>query len=240
VLLLISLSGCAATGTAVAKRELDVQTRMSDTIFLDPAPPGDRTLFLEVKNTSDKPELDIERRIGRLLDGKGYKLVQDPTRARYLLQANVLQAGRSARTAAELAYKKGFGSPVSGAVVGGAVGYGAGSAGADDTLAILGGALIGAATATIADAYVQRVDYALITDIQVSERAPSGVIVTETERADLPVGTSGARTQTSSRTVGWKRYRTRIVSTAEQVNLDWPDAAPELVAGLSRSIVGIF
>ena len=37
-----------------------------------------------------------------------------------------------------------------------------------------------------------------------------------------------------------RRYRTRVVSTAEQANLDWPDAAPQLVAGLSRSIGGIF
>lgn len=240
LLLLSLLPACAATGTAVAERELDVQTRMSDTIFLDPGPPGARTLFLEVKNTSDKPELDIERRVGRLLAAKGYTLTDDPAEARYLLQANVLQAGRSARTAAELAYRKGFGSPVSGAIVGGAAGYGAGYAGADDTLAVLGGALLGAAAATLADSYVQRVDYALITDVQISERAPSGVIVTETERIDLPAGAGGARTQTSSRTAAWKRYRTRIVSTAEQVNLDWPDAAPALVAGLSRSIAGIF
>ena len=37
-----------------------------------------------------------------------------------------------------------------------------------------------------------------------------------------------------------KRYRTRVVSTANQVNLAWEDAAAELVAGLSRSIGGIF
>ena len=80
--LLLTLSGCAATSTAIAERELDVQTRMSDTIFLDPARPGERTLFIEVKNTSDKPELDIERRVGRLLTGKGYKLVEDPEKAR--------------------------------------------------------------------------------------------------------------------------------------------------------------
>ena len=44
----------------------------------------------------------------------------------------------------------------------------------------------------------------------------------------------------SSQTTDAKRYRTRIVSTANQANLDWPQAEPELVAGLTRSIGGIF
>ena len=30
------LSGCAAVHTSIAKKDLDVQTKMSDTIFLDP------------------------------------------------------------------------------------------------------------------------------------------------------------------------------------------------------------
>lgn len=37
-----------------------------------------------------------------------------------------------------------------------------------------------------------------------------------------------------------KRYRTRIVATAEKVNLDWPQAAPDLVSGMTRSIAGVF
>ena len=37
-----------------------------------------------------------------------------------------------------------------------------------------------------------------------------------------------------------RRYRTRVVSTANQANLAWEDAQPELVAGMSRSIGGIF
>ena len=37
-----------------------------------------------------------------------------------------------------------------------------------------------------------------------------------------------------------KRYRTRVVSTAERVNLDWPQSAPDLVDGMSRSIAGMF
>ena len=38
----------------------------------------------------------------------------------------------------------------------------------------------------------------------------------------------------------WKRYQTRVMSSANRVNLDFEDAAPELVAGLTQAIAGIF
>lgn len=235
------LSGCAATTTAVAKRNLDVQTKMTDTIFLDPVPPDERTVYVEVKNTSDKPDLDVEAQIRSAVAARGYRLVSDPRQARFILQANVLQAGRSSETAAEAAYNGGFGSSVLGGAVGGAAGYGLGRAhlGMNDTVAAIGGALLGAAASGIADAYVQDTTYTIVTDLQVSERTP-GTVVSQSEQASIAQGSSGTITQSSSSTSDRKRYRTRIVSTANKVNLDWPEAAPQLVAGLSRSIAGIF
>lgn len=235
-------AGCAAAATAVSHRELDVQTRVSDTVFLDPPPAGgERTLFVEVRNTSDRPDLDIGPAVRSALATRGYRLVDDPAQARYLLQANVLEAGRKAKSAAERSYDGSLGSVVSGGALGGVAGYGAGRGlrGNEAALAA-GGALAGAAAATMADAYVRKVDYAVVTDVQISERAPAGVVVTETDQADLGQGRGGRRIQTSSRTTGWRRYRTRIVSTAERVELDWPEAVPSLVAGLTRSIAGLF
>jgi len=236
------LSACAAATTAVSHRQLDVQTRVSDTLFLDPAPAGEqRTLFVEVRNTSDKADLDIGPAVRAALVARGFRLVDDPEAARYLLQANVLEAGRKAKSAAERSYDGSLGSVVAGGALGGAAGYGAGSGlGGNEIALAAGGALAGAATATLADAYVRKVDYAVVTDIQISERAPAGVVVMETDQADLGQGRGGRRIQTSSRAAGWKRYRTRIVSTAERVELDWPEAAPSLVAGLTRSIAGLF
>jgi hypothetical protein len=37
--ILVILSGCAAVHTSIAKKDLDVQTKMSDTVFLDPVGP---------------------------------------------------------------------------------------------------------------------------------------------------------------------------------------------------------
>lgn len=238
----LALSGCAATSTAVAKRNLDVQTKMTDTIFLDPVPEDQRTVYVDVRNTSDKPDFDISPQIRAAIAARGYSVVNDPRDAHFILQANVLQAGRSSETAAEQAYNGGFGSTVFGGAAGGAVGYGLGRAGigVNDTVGAVGGAVLGSAISSIADAFVQDTTYTIVTDIQVSERAPGDALVSQSEQASLAQGSSGTITQSSSGTTDRKRYRTRIVSTAERVNLDWPEAAPDLVAGMTRSIAGIF
>ena len=238
----LALSGCAAATTSVAKRNLDVQTKMSETIFLDPVVPDERTVYVDVRNTSDQPGLDIGPQLRQAVEARGYRVVEDPTAARFVLQANVLQAGRSSPTAAEAASGDGFGGTLLGGAAGGAAGYGLGAAGigVNNTVGAIAGALAGAAIAGLADAYVQDTTYTIVTDIQVSERAPLGVVVSQSEQASLSQGTSGTISQSSAVTTDAKRYRTRVVSTANQVNLAWEDAQPELVAGMSRSIGGIF
>ena len=76
--------------------------------------------------------------------------------------------------------------------------------------------------------------------MQVSERAGEGVMVTERMTQDLAQGSSGRRILSTTEMHDWKRYQTRIISSANRVNLEFDDAAPELVAGLTRAIAGIF
>jgi hypothetical protein len=236
VALLLALSGCAATTTAISKRTLDVQTRMTDSIFLEPVTQPERTVLVEVRNTSDRAELDIAPAVRAALAQRGYRLVDDPRDARFLLQANVLQVGRTSRAAAEGAFAKGFGS----ALVGGAAGAGIGHAASDQTEAIIAGAVAGAAASAVADSFVQDVTYSIITDVQISERAGEGVMVTERMTQDLAQGRSGARVLSSTEVHDWKRYQTRVMSSANRVNLDFEDAAPGLVAGLTQAVAGIF
>ncbi len=236
----VALGGCAATYTSVAKRQLDVQTKMTDTIFLDPVPPGQRTVYVEVKNTSDKPDLDIAPAVRERIAARGYQIVEDPRRAHFILQANVLQAGRTSETAAEQMYGRGYGAPVTGAAVGGTAGYVIGKA-APGNAAVwgLGGAVVGGLAETITGAAVQDVTYSIITDIQIQERAP-GQVVSETQSATVKQGRSGQITQSTARTTDMKRHTTRVMSMANKVNLDWPEAAPQLVDGLTRVIAGLF
>jgi hypothetical protein len=234
--LALALSGCAATTTAIGKRTLDVQTKMTDSIFLEPVTRPDRTVLVEVRNTSDRTDLDIAPAVRAALAERGYRLVDDPRDAHFILQANVLQVGRTSRAAAEGAFGKGFGS----ALVGGAAGAGLGRAASDQTEVMIAGAVAGAATSAVADAFVQEVTYSIITDIQISERAGEGVMVTERMTQNLPQGSGGQRILSTTEVHDWKRYQTRVLSSANRVNLDFEDAAPELVAGLSRALAGMF
>jgi hypothetical protein len=230
------VSACSATTTAISKRDLDVQTRMSDSIFLDPLPPGNRHVFVQVRNTSDKDDFSIEEEVRNAIRERGYVLVDNPDRAQYLLQANILQAGKSSVSAAEEAFGSGFG----GALFGAAVGAAGTRVATKDTGSLIGGGLVGAAAEVIAGSFIQDVTYSAITDIQISERTDDGSIVTETLEQDMAEGNSGTRIVRASTTSSWKRYRTRVMSVANQVNLEFEDAAPELVAGLTRSIAGVF
>jgi hypothetical protein len=232
----LALSGCAATTTAIGKRTLDVQTRMTDSIFLEPVTAPERTVLVEVRNSSDRPHLDIAPAVRAALAARGYQLVDDPQDAHFLLQANVLQVGRTSAAAAEGAFAKGFGS----ALVGVAAGAGLGRVASDQTEAMIAGAVTGVAASVVADSLVQDVTYSIITDLQVSERAREGVMVTERMTQDLAQGSSGRRILSTTEVHDWKRYQTRVMSSANQANLDFEDAAPDLVAGLTRAIAGIF
>jgi Enterobacterial TraT complement resistance protein len=236
-----ALVGCAAGYTAIAKRDLAVETRMAETIFLDPVAPQDRTVFVEVRNTSDRQEFDIAPQVRESVAARGYRVVDDPGAAHYILQANVLQVAASARSAAESVYGTPFGGPLLGGAAGGSLGYVIGrSGGGSDLLLAAGGVLVGAAIEGISSAFVQDVVYTVVTDVQVSARAPGEAPVSQAETARLPQGSAGTIEQASAMTTDRKRYRTRVISTAQRANLDWPQAAPELVAGVTRSIVGIF
>lgn len=232
------LIGCTATHTAINKRNLDVQTKMSSTVFLDPVCTNKRTIFVQLRNTSDKQELDIECPVMAALQAKGYTIVSDPEQAQYLLQANVLQVGKSDLRAAEHALMGGFGSALVGAAAGAAVGSLVQPE--DSHKAAVAGGLVGAAVATVADAMIQDVVYSVIADVQISERAGNAMEVKEKSKSKLVQGTSGYKEITSTQKIRWNRYQTRVVSTANKVNLKFEKAAPLLVQGLSRSVAGIF
>jgi Enterobacterial TraT complement resistance protein len=233
--LFLLASGCAATTTGLGKRHLEVQTKMTDTIFLEPVSPHDRTVLVQVRNTSDHADFDLEDAIEASIAERGYRLVGRPEEAHYLLQANVLQVGRTSPTAAEQTFAGGFG----GTLIGGAAGVAGARIASDDTRALIAGGLVGAATSSVVDALVEDVTYTIITDVQISERAGEGVVVTERLEQNLRQG-SGARVISATQIHDWKRYQTRIMSTANRTNLDFEDAAPQLVDGLTRSIAGIF
>lgn len=234
VIAALLLSGCAATQVAISKRNLDVQTKESASLFLDPVPNKQKVVYVQVKNTSDKPQFQVTSQIAGQLIAKGYKVTNNLDEAHYLLQANILQVGKTSPSANEMALKGGYGGALGGALAGAATTAVFSNSGT----AVLAGGLIGGAASLIADSAVKDVTFSAITDVQISER--TNAVIKEKTQSDLAQGTSTKTVQTSSKQSHWQRYRTRIVSTAEKVSLDFDTALPELEKGLTNAIAGIF
>lgn len=228
------VTGCAGTTTAISKRKLSVENKMSSTIFLDPVPQDKHTVYVQVRNTSDQAGLELQNQVVTALRTKGYQVVDDPRKAHYWLQANVLSVGQLDKESREQMLASGFG----GGITGGAIGAGTGALISNNAGGMIGGALAGAALGMIIDASIKDVTYGITTDVQVSERTKDAVR-TRSE-SNLAQGSNTSVYVSSSNTDNWNRYQTRIVSTANKANLKLDQALPDLTDGMSRSIAGIF
>ena len=243
VVVIAWLSGCAATHTSIAKEHLDVQTKMSEAVFLEPVAPTQRIVFVQVRNTSDRPSFDIGPAVQSAIAAKGYRVTDNPEIAHYKLQAQVLSVSRTSQTAADAVLHDGFGSTVvgvgagalSGAVIGGIAGGHHGAA-----IGAGLGSLLGGVIATVADASVQDVTYVAVTDVLISERTQNGVIGRRNVQIDNSQGLGGSVRQTFAEATDEKRHRTRVVSTANQANLAYEEAEGILAQGLTRSLAGLF
>jgi Enterobacterial TraT complement resistance protein len=183
---LVSLLGCAAVHTSIAKKDLDVQTKMSDTVFLDPVSPDKKVVFVQMRNTSDQP-FDIEGPIVTAIAARGYRITLNPDEAHFRLLGNVLSVAKASPTAAEAALASGYG----GVLGGGALGATVGGATHGWTGAAVGGAvggIVGGLTETVANASVKDVTFMIVTDIEITEKARSGVIVRQDSQQDASQG----------------------------------------------------
>ena len=234
-MLVIFLAGCQALHTSIKKRNLDVQTKMSDTIFLDPVGPDKKVMFIEVRNTSDKDNFDVEGPIKKAMEKRGYRITDNPDEAYYRLQANVLSVAKTTPEEAERILAGGYGAPLAGAAAGAAAGAVVGGAGGG-----VAGGIIGMLGTVAVDAFVEDVMFVAVTDIQLVEKAPEGVIVRSDSQQNLAQGMAGTQSQTYSEVGKFKKYRTRVISTANKANLEYEEAEQPLTKGLAKSLSGLF
>lgn len=240
-LALLFLSGCAATEVMISKRNLDVQTRMSETVFLDPVGPEKKVMHIQIRNTSDKDNFDIEAPLKEAMIKKGYRITEDPNKAYYRLQANILSVAKTDPTAAAAALHGGYGGAIlGGAVAGALVGGAASGSYLGAGIGAGAGGLLAGGLETVTGAYVKDVLFMVVTDIQLVEKAPEGVIVRQDSQQSLKQGIGGTSQQSSSEVTKFKKYRTRVVSTANKANLEYEEAAPALTQGLTKSLSGLF
>ena len=228
LLLIFAFVSCSTMHTVISKRNLDVQTKMSDTIWLEPAAANEKTVFIQIRNTSGK-NLNIEQKITNILASKGYRIVNDPSEAKYWLQANILKVDK-----VNLDSDNGFSDAVLGAGIGGVLG----AQRSGGAYTALGWGLAGAAIGTLADALVSDTAYAMVTDILITEK--TGRNVQTSTRNSVKQGNSGSISSSSTGSSNMEKYSTKVLSTANQVNLNFNSAVPILEDELGKVIGGIF
>lgn len=234
------LSGCAATKTLISKRDLDVQTRTSTAIFVDPVPHDKRTIYLDVK--SGVMEFDRNRFTQFVREqfttnnSKGYTIIDDPDAAQFQMIAYVLNLEKTSPTAADLALNQGY---MGGAIAGGAIIGGLSNSSRPMAGAAVGGVAAGA-TEFITGSMVKDVTYMLVCDIQIKEKAAKGVIVRKDSQIDTGISDAGTSRQSVSEVSNKKEYRTRIVTTANKANLKLKDAEEEMFNKTAYAMAGFF
>ncbi len=225
-------TGCGALSTAIEKRNLEVQTKMSDSIFLEPVSPSKQIVYVRVRNTTDK-DINIQQQIKDSFVANGFVVTKDPKEAEFMIQANLLQVGKGDARSARSALESGFGGMVLGAGIAAASGA---SSGASYGI----GAVVGGLVGSVVNSLVKDVYYTMITDVEIRQRAADGEVIDQSSNGSSKQGSSASLQQNiKSNNAKWKIYRTRVVSTANKVNLEFVEAKPTLMKGLTRSLSGL-
>ena len=240
------LSGCATT-------ELQTQAKMTRSIFLDPVKKEQRVVYVSIHNTSGQ-DIHLKPKIVSMLEQKGYKITDDPDKAKYILMVNVLFANNLKEANAAR------GASAAGTVGAAAGGYNGGGKGA-----LIGGLAAAAVGGLLAKATEDDV-YRMVVDVLVKERKHQKVITTQNSSVGQvaisnhkmagfmnefsgPVrSTEGrgsiqdniAQSTTQQYADNFVEKRTRIFAEAVKMNLKLADALPILENKIAKSIAGIF
>lgn len=243
VVVSLTLVGCATK----IEPEYLTSTKMSDTIWLTPVAHSKRTVFVDVKNTSEIDALDLSQDIKSNLVKKNYTLVDNPDLAQYILQANVISFEKQLNGS----YQKvdGMGKVLAGTLIGGAVGGGIGYASNHNAG---NGALIGAGVgllggliaAAIEDAQGNLGHFRVNADILIAEKSKNLVMESSSEELfkrgiGYKQGSQGSVAVNFNEQTDRKKYQTSV-STETNASMPISEAMPLLKANLAKSIGGIF
>ncbi len=227
------LSSCATTSTYLDHKDLSVQSKMSETIFLDPV--KNNNVYIQVKNTTSE-DLELKDLLKENLEKEGWTVTNDYDSAYTTIQVAILQAGPAESPQSAFGeIMHGFGEPaISGAVAAGAIGAFAQNASMRNVAQ--GGLIVGGAD-YVGTKVVKDKTYSVITDVQVGRKV-EGQVQRQTSDSNKS-GADGVTTENYVDQSNWLHYKTRVGSVADQVNLKFEDAKPTISNQLAKEIAGI-
>lgn len=160
VCMVVALVGCAATERVIDYSTMKTDVKMDKSIFLEPLAKSPKTIYLEVKNTTNRPDLvaSFQPLLASQLQNKGYVITDDPDRADYWIQSNIRYIG----IYNDKIIKDGI-------VTGAAVGALSGLAIAGSAAGVAGGALVGGALGVGADVATRTKTQIIAIDMRISE-----------------------------------------------------------------------
>jgi hypothetical protein len=206
----ITLTGCATSRLMMRYGELETQTELSESVFLELRSDLPRTVYV-VEASTIKHELTILPSLREHLMESGYTPVETPEEATYLVQINhrelaEYELGRdeSVRDAVHAAFAVGAGAGLAADVLGASGKFARGVG--------LAAGVVG----FIADAKTKHIAHTLTTDVLLTETVPG-----------------------HGRETDLRYHETRIVSGASKVNLRLEESLPAIVRGLCTSVSGL-
>eukprot|EP01029_Cantina_marsupialis_P005646 TRINITY_DN16167_c0_g1_i1.p1 TRINITY_DN16167_c0_g1~~TRINITY_DN16167_c0_g1_i1.p1 ORF type:complete len:263 (+),score=65.21 TRINITY_DN16167_c0_g1_i1:56-844(+) len=241
-------TGCATT-------ELQTQAKMTSSIFLNPVKKSLRVAYVDIRNTSGQDLPNLQPLIENKLASRGYKLTDDPDKARYVLMANVLFANDKKEN-------NSLGGAAAGAAVGaGVAGYNGSGAGGGIAAGLAAG-LVGGLLAKATEDTI----YQMVVDINVREKTDQKVKTTtggvkgqaqisDGKRAGFMNSFAGSvrsnegggslkdnNTQVSAQSyeTNYIERKTTIFAEATKMNLKLEEALPILEQKIATQISGIF
>ena len=85
LLVIAMLTGCQAAYTSIEKRDLRIEVKQQDTIFTDPVPQSQKTIYVSVRNTSGNADLNLKPALKTAICQTGYRVVENPDKAHFIL-----------------------------------------------------------------------------------------------------------------------------------------------------------
>ena len=230
----LSLSGCGAMGTYINHRSVESQSKMSASVFLDPVANKEKTIYVQVRNTSGQDFSQFKPDLIKNLKATGWTVTDDVSKAHDMVQVNLLQFGKAKdENAVWGALSSGYGATVAGGLAGVATGMMTDSAG----IGLGVGAAVGIGS-WIADKMYSNVMYSAIADVQISVK--SNGKVQQVTSSNLSQGTQSNVSQVYKEDSNWLRYRTRVASLIQKANLKPKEAMPTLAKQQANEIAGLF
>jgi hypothetical protein len=221
LLTLFLLTGCFGNSSKPEKppidpesrqeNKLEVETLLSQTIFLRPVLHGERSVYLRFNSTSDKPVdlTGLQKELATRLMAKGYRITS-PEKANFLLQINILSISKSSKPLTKDAVANGFGAAV--AIAGAAAGP--------------AGSVVGTATQSATNLLFRDTYYNMTTDIKLSERP-------------VRINILKAETHANAMPDAWQEHQTKAISSAKDVNANQEQVIDMLEENLLSVLNGL-